>query len=249
MSDAGAIPWRNLPAGQGWGWFVGGVTIWARAPWRATVGMGVIAAAWLVLAMIPILGPLAIAWLTPPVGAGMLRAVHDTHHGEQPEPRHWLYGFREPALTGALLKLGGVFVLAGVIGNVLGLGLMAALLNAADAPGPATAGQMLAVGGVFLAWLAYTAVAFLGLVFTVPLLLFSTTGIGTAIRTSFRGAVANLGPLIILGIIYLPLGILATVPLMLGHLVLIPIMAGAVYAAHRDIFGHRAEAVAQAEQA
>jgi len=55
-------------------------------------------------------------------------------------------------------------------------------------------------------------------------------------KASFEACLANLGPLLVYGLVYIGLAIIASIPLGLGWLVLGPMMAGSCYASWRRVF-------------
>jgi uncharacterized membrane protein len=59
---------------------------------------------------------------------------------------------------------------------------------------------------------------------------------GAALKASFEGCLANLGPFLVYSLVFIGLAILASIPLGLGWLVLGPMIAGSCYASWRRIF-------------
>ena len=55
--------------------------------------------------------------------------------------------------------------------------------------------------------------------------------------TYFKASLANLVPLIILGIIYAVIFFVAALPFGLGFLVALPMVWGSAYASFKDVFG------------
>jgi uncharacterized membrane protein len=73
--------------------------------------------------------------------------------------------------------------------------------------------------------------------YAAPLVLFAGVPPVHSLKLSLKACLGNWLPLLVFGLILIPLTILASLPLMLGWLFLIPIVMIAIYASYRDIFG------------
>ncbi|HKJ88970.1 MAG TPA: hypothetical protein VKA48_10725 [Gammaproteobacteria bacterium] len=126
--------------------------------------------------------------------------------------------------------MGATVLLAGMY---LGLADPGAPPDRVPAAGESGAGGLL----VLLLALA-TGMAFF---FATPLVMFTSAGPLSALAASLRGALGNLLPLLVFGVIYVVLAVAAAIPYGLGFLVLGPVGAGAAYASFAEVFPPAAE--------
>ena len=73
--------------------------------------------------------------------------------------------------------------------------------------------------------------------FAVPLVALNGAKPLDALKASFAASWANVGALLVYGLIFLVLAILASIPMGLGWLVLAPVATGASFASWREVFG------------
>ena len=73
--------------------------------------------------------------------------------------------------------------------------------------------------------------------FAVPLVALNGAKPLDALKASFAASWANVGALLVYGLIFLVLAILASIPMGLGWLVLAPVAMGASFASWREVFG------------
>ena len=232
-ADAG----RAVEAGQGWAWITGGFEMFKKQPgiWIGLVL--VLFVILIVLAMIPLLGALAMFLLMPVFGGGLMLACQAQQRGGAPEIGHLFAGFKTQ--TGNLLvlgaiALGGWIVVMIPVLLIVGVG---AFFGAAqgDVAGAAT------VGGSFLiAWLlamALSILLYMALWFAPALLVLRGVAPVDAIRRSFFGCLKNIVPFLIYGIVWMGLSIASVITFGLAWLVLGPVMVASIYVAYRDIYG------------
>lgn len=224
--DAGrAIAWLQ----QGWGLFLKNPGLWIAI----TVILMVIVA---VLGVVPLVGQLAINFLAPILGAGLLLGCRSLSQGGELRIDHLFAGFKQN--TGNLVMV-GVFYLIGmaavmVITFLVGGG--AALTGGLMGHG---AGAGIAFGGFFLAMLVMLILMVplvMAVWFAPALVVFHDIAPLAAMKTSFAVCLKNTVPFLVYGVIALVLGVIAAIPLFLGLLVLLPVLVGAHYASYVDLF-------------
>lgn len=233
-------------AGRGWGWIVEGWQLFAKAPGIWIVIMLIYLGISVVLSLIPFVGMLAHALLSPVLGGGMVYGAAAQARGETLEIGHLFQGFQDQERMGPLVLLG----LIGVAGYVLmGLVVMVFLGGsvfvgvALDSMGtnmPAEAMGGLLAGAGLVAVLIVVVVGFLvamALFYGVPLVMLAGQNAWPAAQDSVAACWINMLPLLVFGLIYLVLAVVAIIPFGLGFLVLGPVTVCAIYASYRDVFG------------
>ncbi len=106
--------------------------------------------------------------------------------------------------------------------------------------------QMMGAGLAGLLTVLLLSLVFLmAMLYAAPLVLFAGVPPMQSLKLSLKACLGNWLPLLIFGLILIPLAILASLPLMLGWLFLMPIIMIAIYASYRDIFGGVQAAPAQ----
>jgi uncharacterized membrane protein len=221
-------------------WFGGGWRIFMRNPGLWIVfGLALIVTT-VVLTLVPFVGPLALALLTPVLTAGLLHAAREAEAGRPLEATHVFQGFKEKDKLTPLLSLGGIAVAAGIITMVIvivfiGGSMMAAMQHerfSAHAPAIGFG----ALIGLVLALTVQT-VALMALLYATPLVMFRGTAVGAALRSSFRACLRNWLPLLVFGILYFVVAALASVPFLLGWILLLPMSVAMLYCSYRDLYG------------
>lgn len=228
---------RAVAAGHGWSWIAQGWDLFKRQPglWIGiSLALFVIL---LVLAFIPLLGPLANALLWPVLSAGLLLGCRALAEGGKLEFGHLFAGFRER--FGTLIAVGAIsFAVSLAIGVavalVMGIGMFTLF---GGGPGPNAAPEalmtmMLAV----LVMLALLLPLVMAMWFAPALVVFHERGAVEAMKESFLGCLKNIVPFLIYGLVALVFAILASVPFGLGWLLLGPVLIASVYASYRDIY-------------
>jgi hypothetical protein len=237
QASAGEDAGRAVEAGQGWAWIASGFEMFKKQPgmWIALVLVFFVVL--FVLALIPLLGALAMLILMPVFTGGLMVACQTQQRGGQLEIGHLFAGFKTQ--TGSLVVLGAIALGGWVIVMVpvlliVGAGAFFGAMRG-DAAGAATMG-----GSFLIAWLlamALSILLYMALWVAPALVVLRGAKPVEAIRRSFFGCLKNIVPFLIYGIVMMVLGILATVPLGLGWLVLGPVAVASVYVAYRDIYG------------
>ena len=228
---------RAVPAAEGWTWIVEGWELFKKQPgiWVALVVL--FAIIFVVLAVIPVIGSIAMVVLAPVFTGGMVLGCRALEQGGQLEIGHLFAGFRErfgTLVSVGLIYLAASIVIALVVGLVTGAGLWALLGGGADAVRVGAAGltALLAI----LVMMALMIPVFMAIWFAPPLVLFHEQGAGEAMKGSFIACLKNIVPFLVYGAILFVLAILASIPLGAGWLVLGPVVIGSLYASYRNIF-------------
>jgi uncharacterized membrane protein len=232
-SEAG----RAVDAGQGWTWITAGFELFKKQPGMWIALVVVLFVILFVLALIPLLGSLAMVLLMPVFVGGLMIGAQALQRGSPLELGHLFAGFKTQ--TGNLVVLGALGLGGAIIAMlpmifIVGVGAFFGATRG-DAAG------MAAMGGSFLiGWLitmALSILLYMALWFAPALVALRGVAPVAAVQRSFFGCLRNIVPFLIYGIIMLVLSILATLPLGLGWLVLGPVTIASVYAAYRDIYG------------
>lgn len=234
---AGAL--REAPQSVG----VGQGLAWISEGWRlfsASKGVWIgILFVYLILLFIASLIPLVSNVLNPVLLGGIMLGCRALDQGEEMGVGHLFAGFSKN--IGSLLLLGllmlAFILLAAVVAGVFTIGGAAgiALLGKGDPSVIAGAG-VTAIMLFVLVWFALILPISMAVWFAPPLIVLHDVPVLQAMLLSFKGALRNIMPSLLYGIVLMVLTLLAVIPLGLGLLVLGPVVFASVYAAHKDIF-------------
>jgi hypothetical protein len=231
---------RTVEAGRGLGWWTDAWALFTRAAgmWIALVVAVVVAS--FVIALVPLLGGLAVSLLTPVVTGSLMIAARKVEGGGNLTFDDLLTGFREK--FSSLIVLGvillGASVVVGIVAGVLGLG--AVFGAAAGGVAGSASGVFAALGaGALLFLLAFVAGALIGMALWFAPALVALDGVAPveAIKLSFDASLKNIVPFLVYGILYFIAAIVATIPAGLGWIVLLPVLVLTVYVSYKDVFG------------
>jgi len=242
---------RTMPLSRGWELFGRGWSTFTRDWVTWVLSFVIFFVISIVLNLVPLIGGLVMAVITPALVAGFMKMAHDIEAEQTVGVGHLFQPIQDHERRVPLLLLGLVALLAAVVMAVV----MALFVGGAAQMGGATGGMgdtmafpLAGIGffGLIVILLLYL-VVFAVLAFSIPLVYFRGLEIGEAIPASVRGTLMNLGPLVIFSLIYFVLAFFAMIPLGLGFLVLGPVVLAAVYGAYVEIFGEEAD-VLEAEE-
>jgi len=229
---------RGVPAGRGWNWIAEGWGLFKNAPgiWIAIIVVFFVI--FVVLALIPFIGSLALSLLFPVFGAGFLIGCRALDEGGELELKHLFEGFSQR--FGPLIAVGALYLAASiaiffVAMLITGASLFALFMSGGSqnaVPAGALAGLALAV----LVMLALSIPVMMAVWFAPALVVFHDLGPVDAMKDSFLGCLRNVVPFLVYGIVLTLAAIIATIPLGLGWLVLGPVIAASVYTSYRDIY-------------
>ena len=235
----------RVDAGRGWGWIVEGWGLFVKAPGVWIVILLIYLALSVVLSLIPFVGMIAHALLSPVLVGGMLYGSAMQARGEELEIGHLFQGFRDQARMGPLVMLGlisvaGYVLMALVFVVFLGGGMMmGAMMDSTGAGVPPEAMSGLFVGAGLVALLIVLLIGLgvaMALFYGIPLVMLAGQNAWPAVQASVAACWINMLPLLIFGLIYLVLAVVAAIPLGFGFLVLLPVTVCAVYASYREVF-------------
>lgn len=198
----------------------------------------------IVLMVIPILGNIAGALLSPVLIGGLMLGCRELARNEELMVAHLFAGFKEkrwPLLTlGALefaLSLVVMLVAAAIVFMTAGAVYVGVLMGQApDAGVTLEPGFWIGAAVLMLVVIALFIPVSMAVWFAPPLVAIDGVEPIAALKWSFFACLKNIGSFLVYGLVFCVLAIVASIPLGLGWLVLGPVLIGSVYAAYRDIF-------------
>lgn len=227
---------QKINSSQTLSWFAEGWRLFAKDPGLWVLLTFSFVAINVAMTLIPLLGQVTIAVLTPAFYGGLLHGARESLQGGKLHFKHLFSALMDPDRRGPMLMLGvlALGVQAIMVGIAMVLGFSELLVIA---PGQMPA-LNLSGGGmlVLLVILTFGALMSMALLYAVPLVFFDRLDPLAAVKSSFGACWRNIGPLTVAGLIYLGLAALASLVFFLGFLILIPVTLGAVYASYRAIF-------------
>lgn len=236
----------RVEAMSGWNWFTEGWRAFSNSPGMWVVLVLIWFILMVVLSVIPLIGGLALALVSPGLVGGMLYAARESLDGREVQVEHLFTGLRDPATRNRLLLLGAITLGFSVLMAVVAAVFIGGSMTMLD---PMQAGQapQIGLGGLlgFLFVLAFSLLLGMALFFAVPLVMFTDSRPMDALKASFSASIANIPALLVFGLVYLVLAFVAAIPMMLGYLVLLPVTLAAAYQAFVDIFPDSVTAEAQ----
>jgi uncharacterized membrane protein len=230
---------RARPAAEGWTWIVDGWRFFLRSPGTWIAIALVMIVIFFVLALIPVIGGLALSLLTPVFVGGLMLGCRALDEGGEIEFRHLFAGFQNP--VGNLIAVGALYLglsLAVMLIVMVFTGAsMFAMFSGSGAHDPqAVAGAFTTMALAVLIGLALFVPIAMAMWFAAPLVVLNQLGPVEAMKQSFNGCLRNVVPFLVYGVVMLVLAIVASVPVGLGWLVLLPIGAGSLYSSYRAIY-------------
>jgi len=240
--SASSLSPRTVNADRGVGWISDGWTLFMQAPgvWAllALVSLGVT----LVCGMVPLLGGIAMPFISALVSAGMLLAARKQQEGGTIEVGDLFailsHTALKPLLLVALIYVALSFGAAIIVFGLFGLGGGAMMLLGGAAGGD-NAALAAGVGSVLLGVLVYLAVLVPIMAmywFAVPLVLFRGLEPWRAMTSSLAAVLANLVPFLVYGVVWLVIAVIASIPLMLGWLAAIPLLVLSWLISYQEIY-------------
>lgn len=230
----GDVPFNTVDSGRGIEWLKGGWAEFIANPgiWIAIALIYGVAA--FVVSLVPFIGGLAVALLTPVITGGLMLGCRARASGGKVQIEHLWGGFQGPVAQ--LIIIGAV-----TLGVSILIGIVMALVGGAAMMGGVAAGSGgMAMGGLFIGFILSLILLIplaMATWFAAPLVAIRGVDAITAMKSSFKASLANLVPLIVLGIIYAVLLFVASLPFGLGLLVVLPMIWGSAYASFKDVFG------------
>lgn len=229
-----------------------------------------LAALWLLVSMIaviPIIGQLAMMLITPLLTAGAIAAFAQVSAGRRPAPTVLFAAWGRPDLRNRLFALGAF----GLLGSVAVLLVVASWLGTQVTPEEIQDAQQsaeamarmleqISIGPMLLVALGILAVVMAAMYFAIPLVMFRDIGTAAALAASLRAVIANWSAflgfglaaivmVIALGFVFgvvtftlsLAMGtaaqMISQVIFMLAAMLVQVLMAGTQWIAYADVFG------------
>ena len=236
---------RTVDSGRGVGWLGDG--------WNLVKGQ---LGAWIllvivylvieiVLQIIPFVGGLVAALISPGLVAGMFLAARYSDEGKTVDLNLLFQPLMEARTRGPLLTLGAMaivfsilmtLVILAMIGGAAGSTSLMENANSMDAEAMMMSSMMgMGFGGLLLI-LILAAVYSMAMWFAAPLVLFAGVAPIEAMKLSFKAVLANWLPVLVFGLLVIVLGLVASIPLLLGWLLLMPVLFAAMYVSYKEVF-------------
>jgi hypothetical protein len=236
---------RSVDAGRGLAWWTEGWALFMRSALLWVVLAVILIVGFALVGMVPLLGSLATALLTPVFFASWMVAARKVERGGTLEVADLFTCLKGDRLT-PLLVLGALFAAATLVmflvAGVLGAGAIFGMMGG-GMRGNSAGGMMAAMGAGFMAalvLLVFGMLASAALWFAPALVVFRNVAPVDSVMTSLRAVIKNVLPFLIYGVIQIALAVVASIPLGLGWLVLLPVMLLTAYVSYRDVFGEPA---------
>lgn len=227
---------RVVEAGRGFSWVGEGFQLFMKNPLIWVVITVLVGAIFLVLALIPFIGALAINLLLPVFTAGVMAGARSLETGGPLEINHLFAGFKQR--TTELVILGALYLAASIV-----IGLVMVMVGGG---GMITGAMMGREAGIGMAFGTMMLAVLLGLALSVPLAMaawFATPLVAfhgvqpvEALRASFFASLKNIVPFLLFGIVLIALAFLGAITFGLGFLVIGPVVFAAAYRSYRDVF-------------
>ncbi len=244
VADAAAAPQgnfvpggRGVAAGRGWDWITSGWEIFKKQP-GMWIGLIVVALViFVVLAIIPFIGSLALAIIGPVFAGGVMLGCRALSEGGELEMGHLFAGFKDKfgtlAAVGAL-NLAAQIVIMIIVMLITGAGMFA-MMSGGGREAVSAGAAMGMLLGILIAMALMIPVA-MAVWFAPALVVLNERGAVDAMKESFAGCLKNIVPFLLYGIVLMIAAFVASIPILLGWLVLGPVIAGSLYASYRDIY-------------
>ena len=227
---------RTVPTGNGWTWIADAWTLF-RAAAGTWIGIVlVLAVIFMVLAILPLIGPVASFVLGPVFTGGLVIASRNAEQGRMAFADAFA-GFKHRFGTLAAV---GLIYLVGIVGIlflttiVTGVGMFGVLGGATTPDQLASFGLTLALALLIMFGLMLPLV--MAIWFAPALIVFNDLGAAEAMKASFFGCLKNMLPFLLYGIVVMIASVIASIPLLLGWLVLGPVLVASIYTSYRDIY-------------
>lgn len=243
--DALPIPGgRTVALGRGVSWLSEAWQMFKEAPGSWVACFLIFIIIMIVLAVIPVLGNIAGALISPILIAGLMAGCRALERNDELTVAHMFSGFGEkkgPLFILGLLEFGislvVMLIAAAIIFMTVGAMFLGVLVGKAPDPSTAIDSQYIIAGlFVVLIIIALFIPVTMAVWFAPALVMFDSVEPMTALKWSFLGCLRNMGAFLVYGIVWMLLAIVATIPLGLGWLLLGPVTIASVYTAYRDIF-------------
>jgi uncharacterized membrane protein len=198
----------------------------------------------IVLAIIPVLGNIVGALISPFLVAGMMVGCRELERNEELTVSHLFAAFGKdsgPLLVLGLLEFGLslIVMLIAALVIFLSVGMMFVGVLAGQSLDPGVTldpGFWIGALTMLLIVVALFIPVTMAVWFAPALVVLNGIEPWTALKWSFFACLKNIWPFTVYGLIMLLLGVVASIPFALGWLILGPVIIASVYTSYRDIF-------------
>jgi len=201
----------------------------------------------IVLQIIPFVGGIVAALISPGLVAGMFLAARYSDEGKTVDLNLLFQPLMEQRTRGSLLTLGAMAIVFSIVIALIFVAMLGGAVGLSEDAGSADAEAMLMSGmmgvgfGGMLLMLLLVAVYSMAMWFAAPLVLFAGVAPIEAMKISFKAVLANWLPALVFGLLVIVLGVVASIPLLLGWLLLMPVLFAAMYVSYKEVFDVPAE--------
>ena len=236
---------ESVAIGNGAAWLGDGWKIFMKNPGIWIVFFILLMVIAVILSLIPFIGQLALALITPALYGGLIYAADRCKRDERIEVGDMFQAFRDKEKLTPMLILGGIllaFQFMMVIVVVMFIGGMAAMVGVNADPDVASAGVGMGAILALLVLLAVGLVFGMAYFFAVPLIMLRGVPPMEALQNSLGTCLRNILALLLYSILVFVAAIVAAIPFGLGFFVLFPVIMGSWYSSFIDIYPASGEA-------
>ena len=235
---------RTVALGRGVSWLGDAWRLFKDAPGSWVACFLIFFVIMVVLAIIPVLGNIAGALISPILIGGLMAGCRALDRNDELEVSHLFSGFSErggPLFILGLLEFGislvAMLIAAAIIFFTVGGMFLGVLMG--KVPDMSAAMDVSYLFGALFVVLVLVALFIpvtMAVWFAPALVMLDGVEPWAALKSSFLGCLRNTGAFFLYGLVWIVLAIVATIPLGLGWLVLGPVTIASVYTAYRDIY-------------
>ena len=238
------MSYQQVPVGNGPQWLIGAVQLILKNPGPFAL-MGLLVA---VIALVPILGALALLVLNPALYGGIMYAAREQEAGRTVDFQQLFQAFREEGKLGKMIMLCLPAIAAAVAIGVLAVVFFGGALWGAIASGASESavGASLGVSALIFAPLALAIglISFALTFFATPRVMLAGVEPIAAMKDSVGACIANVGPVLVFALLLLGAAIVLGITIGLIPLVggvalttaLVPVFSVASYLAWRQVY-------------
>jgi uncharacterized membrane protein len=239
------IPYgRTVDPGRGLAWIGQAWQLFKDAPGSWVACFLIFLIIMFVLAIIPLLGNIAGALLSPMLVGGLMMGCREMSRNEELTVTHLFAGFKDksgPLLTLGLLEFGISLVMmviaAAIVFATVGAMFLGVLMgNSLESGATLEPGFWIGALVLMLVLVALFIPVSMAVWFAPALVALDGVEPLTALKWSFFACLKNIGSFLVYSVVMIVLAIVATIPLGLGWLILGPVIIASVYTAYRDVF-------------
>lgn len=239
-----SVPAASLSASRGTSWIGEGWKLFVAAPGLWIVALLIWLGIQILLGFVPVLGSLASLLLGPSFVVGLLAFAHGISSNGNANLGDLFAGFKDRLGALIVLSLLNFALMLAVV--AIGAVLFIVMIGTAALPHEGTPDQMMSAvlaGGIlkflllFLIVFAMLALVFTAYMYAPALVFYVNLPAGEAMKESFAACWRNWQPLLVMGLIFIPLLFVGALTFGLGLLVVFPLLFAANYASFKDMFG------------